>query len=675
MNKLFKSRKNYKQNKYWFFCIVAAFILLHIFIIKTGPTVLNTKSYPSIAGIGSGRSYYFDSVSGNDSNPGTEAQPKRSLNEFNVLDLDPGDAVYFKRGGAWNGVLKLRSEDNGTANDPILISAYGDGADPRIENTTTQSAGRYMGIDIFESTGNLIIEDIHFSNISYAGIQILSTQESITIRDCEFEDVGIGINIKSPNVTVDNNYFHDLKMVINTVGGKDDYGAFAVNVQGGTNGISNIVISNNRVERAIAQSNDYGYDGGAFELFETLDGVYIFNNFVKDSKGFTEAGGSNGDDTLQNVYLYNNISVDNTGISFVFLNAPSGDDPYDASYNNFVLSHNTLYHAADSEIHALDTTPPLWFAGKQPSEDVLKFQNNIVVLFEEQNIADYDDFYHRNNLFYRTDGNINTTFGDSAYSPHSSEILNEDPLFVDPTNDDFRLQEGSPARNKGADLGTFDTDHYGNDRNQGSAPDMGAIEYSEGDINPDLSFNTDVSIQSINSNYAIVQYKINLSLSNVASTNSTFNLSYPDSFSLQSSVPFDGINKSISHTVSWNNINVSNNQSVILNFRVEKADFDKLDNFTLTVSNPGGIDSKQNRISVVNPGQFNISVRNSICPSDLNKDSFINLIDFSIFANNFKNQEMDCSLDIENADCRLDSIDFLRFVDDYTYANRCENNL
>jgi len=426
---------------------------------------------------GSGESYYFDNTNGNDANPGTEAQPKKSINEFNVLDLDPGDTVYFKRGETWNGGLKLRNEDAGSATDPITITAYGTGNKPIITNDTQPTGGRYMGLDIFESPGYIVVDNLEFENINFAGVQILSTQFDITIQNCEFDRTGFGINIKSSNVYVSNNYIHDLTMIVNTPTSEnpvDDYGAIGVNIQGGSAGISNIHVNDNIFENLDQFSYDYGTDGGPFSLFETMDGVYIYNNYSENTKGFIEAGGSDGDDILQNVYMYNNITYQYFGISWLFLNAPSGNDPYDASYFNFIADHNTIYSTAS------DTRSITFFAGEAPNANVLKFRNNIAVFSQVADISDYDDFEHDYNIFYRADGgSINTSTQPKAYVPNTNEIIGQDPLLVDPANGDFSLQSGSPARNAGADL-DYSTDYNGDVRFQGSAPDMGAIEYDEG---------------------------------------------------------------------------------------------------------------------------------------------------------------------------------------------------
>ena len=59
------------------------------------------------------------------------------------------------------------------------------------------------------------------------------------------------------------------------------------------------------------------------------------------------------------------------------------------------------------------------------------------------------------------------------------DILNKNPLFVDASADNYRLQSGSPAIDAGANVGVT-VDLTGNSRPQGAAPDLGAYEAGSG---------------------------------------------------------------------------------------------------------------------------------------------------------------------------------------------------
>ena len=62
--------------------------------------------------------YYIDSASGSDANPGTSADtPFKSIGALNNLVLDPGDTVLLARGTTYAEQLTVKF--SGTADDPI----------------------------------------------------------------------------------------------------------------------------------------------------------------------------------------------------------------------------------------------------------------------------------------------------------------------------------------------------------------------------------------------------------------------------------------------------------------------------------------------------------------------------------------------------------------------------
>ncbi len=76
--------------------------------------------------------YYISSSQGNDSYDGTSAlKPWKNLDKIWLKDvLQPGDRVRLKRGDTWHGNIYVRGA--GTPANPVLVSSYGDGADPII---------------------------------------------------------------------------------------------------------------------------------------------------------------------------------------------------------------------------------------------------------------------------------------------------------------------------------------------------------------------------------------------------------------------------------------------------------------------------------------------------------------------------------------------------------------
>lgn len=77
--------------------------------------------------------YYISSSAGNDdSNPGSEAQPWKTLDKINTkITLNPGDRVLFKSGDTWEGTLTLKDgvtysrypETGGTLPAPLISAS------------------------------------------------------------------------------------------------------------------------------------------------------------------------------------------------------------------------------------------------------------------------------------------------------------------------------------------------------------------------------------------------------------------------------------------------------------------------------------------------------------------------------------------------------------------------
>jgi len=126
----------------------------------------------AITGIGcqlvAGTTYYMDSKTGDDANPGTEmARPIKSLDRVNQLKLGSGDKLLFKAGSRYTGQLKPIGR--GDKDLPILIGMYGEGAKPRFD-----------GEGGFEAT-------VHIYNMEYVtveNLEVTNTGKTAEPRRC-----------------------------------------------------------------------------------------------------------------------------------------------------------------------------------------------------------------------------------------------------------------------------------------------------------------------------------------------------------------------------------------------------------------------------------------------------------------------------------------------------------
>lgn len=80
---------------------------------------------------GTGTNYYLDAEKGNDANTGlSKEQAWKSLDRANALQLEAGDSLLLRRGTVYKGKLEINA--HGTADNRIVIGAYGQGEAPQI---------------------------------------------------------------------------------------------------------------------------------------------------------------------------------------------------------------------------------------------------------------------------------------------------------------------------------------------------------------------------------------------------------------------------------------------------------------------------------------------------------------------------------------------------------------
>jgi hypothetical protein len=87
-----------------------------------------------------------------DTNPGTQAQPWRTLARVQqaIATLRAGDQVLFERGGTYTGSLNI-SGLNGATGNPIVFGAYGSGAEPIISGLATLTNWTALGANRYEA--------------------------------------------------------------------------------------------------------------------------------------------------------------------------------------------------------------------------------------------------------------------------------------------------------------------------------------------------------------------------------------------------------------------------------------------------------------------------------------------------------------------------------------------
>jgi hypothetical protein len=127
---------------------------------------------------------------GNDANPGTADLPLRSMEALGRRAWAPGDAVYFRGGQTFIGVLRLPGD--GADAKPIIVGSYGTG------RATIDSAGEtlFQGYN----QGGFQFQDLNlrasYRNDSATGILFYTDSPfgtryaSVTVRNCDLRGFG-----------------------------------------------------------------------------------------------------------------------------------------------------------------------------------------------------------------------------------------------------------------------------------------------------------------------------------------------------------------------------------------------------------------------------------------------------------------------------------------------------
>lgn len=414
-----------------------------LFILMTVAFAFGIISAPISTKAASGNTYYV-APNGNDSNPGTIEEPWRTLAPVHARDFLPGDVIHFKRGGVWSGGLVI--DDSGVQDNPITFIAYGTGARPIFTNPG--GAGSYTRVIKIDADW-VVVEGFLVQDAHESGIYISNGSDHNIIRDIETTNVGIGIAIHGQHNLATQNYLHDLHMIVNTIGGNDDYGAVGIGLFN-----SNNEVSYNRMVNCKASSYDYGTDGGAVEWYGVADNNYVHHNWAGDCAGFLEVGGG----SAKNTIVAYNVSVNNGRLSWIHL---SGE--FASVVNNFRVENNTIIETSGSGGWVV-----LGFNG-DPTENTFILRNNIFYVDGFDYVAYKSGFAHDQNHYYLSGG---TQLGFSLGQGEATA----DPLFVNLAARDFHLQPGSPAIDSGIDLG-YSLDFDDLSVPFGTAPDLGVFEY------------------------------------------------------------------------------------------------------------------------------------------------------------------------------------------------------
>jgi len=407
-----------------------------------------------------------------------------------IIELGVRQHPLYINGKSYIKVENLKFEvENYSSDDPYKFRAVAvlQNCDSCEISNCEVSKGGFFGISLNDAT-NCKIRDTEVTYIGRRGINIGADCSDITVDSCHIHHIGKKDTIHSDgtahgdkegiavsafssegfqepyNITIEHNEIHD----IGTEFAEKSTNCKGICVSSGgadSGNITGITIRYNKIFDCDGRGISLEAVNGNYEVYYNI----VFNNGIGEKESGTSPWGGltigTTQETTSNIKVFNNIFWENDG-------GPGSGTKANVYVN--VCSDSTLS---------------------------LTLKNNIIGLF--QNTDEGYDLEYRivgtlnlesdHNLFYEDSGNKNCinwwgkvydfahVLGNQSgyYSYNKSQDSNsitQDPLFIDPDNNNFHLQSNSLCINKGTDVGLAE-DMEGNPVDY--APDIGAYEYSE----------------------------------------------------------------------------------------------------------------------------------------------------------------------------------------------------
>jgi parallel beta-helix repeat protein len=360
---------------------------------------------------------YYVAKTGNDSNPGTQAQPLQTINR-GIGTLKAGDTLYI-RGGNYAEDISSAAQTipAGTSwTNPITIAAYlGESVTIR-SISLMQSSIKYLVFD------GLIIDRQY--TVGQNAVYFTGGANHIRLKNCEITHGG------------------DSGVLMPYSGGSN-YNEFI-----------NCNIHDNGILPYTPPQAAYGFYMATDH--NLIDGCLIHDNGGYGIHAYSGVDGTVHDNVFRNNKIYNNGLQTPHGTAGIILSSGNNN----LAYNNLIYNNNTgvqIAYTNPTNIKVYNNTI---------------YGNSGIGIY----IIDGQNAEIKNNIVYQNaSGNISDV--DGATGTVLSNNLTTDPKFVNPSTFNFSLQAGSSAMDNGVTISIVTSDFAGVSRPQGANSDIGAYEF------------------------------------------------------------------------------------------------------------------------------------------------------------------------------------------------------
>ena len=437
------------MKKYLFVTSMVFIVLIGCKKIETTPAspieLMNSTDQVKASAVASARKFYVDCSSTSSISNGSITTPFKSIAQVNATIFYAGDSIFFKRGQVFTGALNIKY--SGTSNDPIVYTNYGIGLSPVFNNAFSNivnfNAVKYVvlnGIKITDYTMSPTDRSIP-ANVKYAINLNNSVYCTISNMDISLVGVGIAVGNGSNYNRITQNSISNLRMVRNTptsVNANDDYGANPMVIQSSYN-----TIDYNYFKDCWATSYDYGFDGGAVELYGTnISHNRILYNTAIDCNGFIEVGSATNGVSDNNIVAYNKII--NCGSAGTFQTSGT----FAVKILGFQYYNNNFIET----VKQFAKPPNLFYSSlKTPPAGMLILRNNIFWLSSGVNVfptyLNNSSVIHSNNIYRMSYGAVGVTMNSSELYSKTLNVFTN--VTGSPLAWNYTLSIGTPAVNFG----------------------------------------------------------------------------------------------------------------------------------------------------------------------------------------------------------------------------------
>jgi hypothetical protein len=438
---------------------------------------------------------YYVSKSGSDSNACTQSAPCLTIAKGATKATQPGDIVQVGAGtyseritvttsGSASGKITFRGHDGSgcpTTVNSDVNSPTGTRPAPTVTMQGWDMRANYIAIDCFKIMGNNS-PALDFAN-STGKTDIDFTNNYIDGSN-NGPWVGFNSNISGTLTNGPKNIFYARNYIYGT-----QYGTM-VFCQ------ANCVFQDNELERMMGGplNTDHDYNR-VFGEYVTYRHNYMHGNQISDCAdpvnrdchidGWQTWNIGNAGEFARHITIDRNVAF-NAHEIIIARDTSSGTLGSYTSHYDWTVTNNVFGYGPIGDSNA-------WCAAFEHIGQVL-FYNNICTNTSLVGYMNGAQGTHKNNIHYSAgwqpySANVSSWNAGSmtssnnllyesgrTYTGFSGDILNQNPLFVSASGNNYRIQSGSPAIDRAASVGvTADLD--GKTRPIGSGPDIGPYEF------------------------------------------------------------------------------------------------------------------------------------------------------------------------------------------------------